>query len=576
MSDPNATADPHPHDTLDRATRAAAARITRGISPNAARAAWADWAAHLAYAPGRRWDLTERAIRNTTRAMMASAGLDDGFTPAPGDHRFKDPAWNDYPYRIWKNWYLSQEDWWNHATSGIRGMRPRSVDRANFMARQVLDMISPSNSPMLNPEILHRSRDTGGTNLVKGMQNVLDDMTAQMRGARPARSEAFQVGRNLAVTPGEVVFSNHLIELLQYSPQTERVHAEPILIVPAWIMKYYILDLSQTNSLIGWLVAQGFTVFCISWRNPTPEDRDLGLEDYRRMGVMAALDVVGKINGSARVHACGYCLGGTILSIAAATMAREGDDRLASITLLAAQTDFSEAGELMMFLDESQVAFLEDMMWDQGVLDQTQMAGAFQMLRAQDLVWTRAVRRYLLGEEEHEFDISAWNADATRMPYRMHAEYLRGLFLENRLTAGRFAVEGRIIALRDITAPFFVVGTEKDHIAPWRSVYKATLFTESDLSFVLTSGGHNGGILSVPGTPHRHYRQGYRPVGQRYRDPDTWQERHPQIDGSWWTAWAKWLAEKSAPEQVAPPPMGNRAKGLSPLMPAPGSYVLQR
>ncbi|MCA8882664.1 MAG: alpha/beta fold hydrolase, partial [Rhodobacteraceae bacterium] len=385
-----------------------------------------------------------------------------------------------------------------------------------------------------------------------------------------------KVGDGLAETPGKVVYRNRLIELIQYEPSTETVHPVPLLIVPAWIMKYYIMDLSPQNSMIGFLVAQGFTVFCISWLNPTAEDRDKGIEDYRRMGVMAALDTVTKINGPAKVHACGYCLGGTILSIAAATMARDGDDRLGSVTLLAAQTDFSAAGELMMFMDESQVAFMEDMMWDQGVLDQTQMAGAFQMLRAQDLIWTRAVRRYFLGEEEQEFDISAWNADATRMPYRMHAEYLRALFLENRLSAGRFAVDGHVIALKDIAAPFFVVGTEQDHIAPWKSVYKATLFTESDLTFLLTNGGHNGGILSVPGKPRRHYRVGNRPIGRRYMDPDTWFDGHRQQDGSWWTVWADWLHGKSTPELQAPPEMGSDEQGLPPLMDAPGTYVLQR
>lgn len=565
-----------PHETLDRAVRAATARVTKGMSPNAATAAWTDWFKHLNNAPGRRWDLTARAMQNATRAMMAGAGFDEGFAPEKGDHRFDNPAWDKMPYRVWKNWYLAQEDWWNYATDDIRGMRGRSVDRVKFMTRQMLDMSSPSNFPALNPEIVERTMSERGNNLVKGAEHFTEDMTGQLNNQPKPPSEAFKVGENLAVTPGEVVYRNHLIELIQYKPQTEKVHAEPILIVPAWIMKYYILDLSQKNSLIKYLVEQGHTVFCISWRNPTSEDRDYGLEDYRRMGVMAALDAVTKISGEdTKIHTCGYCLGGTILSIAAATMARDGDERLASVTLLAAQTDFSEAGELMMFMDESQVAFMEDMMWDQGVLDQKQMAGAFQLLRAKDLIWTRAVRRYFLGEDEQEFDISAWNADATRMPYRMHAEYLRGLFLENRLTAGRFAVDGHVIALKDIKAPFFVVGTEQDHIAPWHSVYKATLFTDTDLTFVLTSGGHNGGILSVPGKPRRHYRQGHRPVGRRYMDPDTWLAEHPEIEGSWWTAWAEWLKQKSAAEQVAPPSMGAPEKGLAPIAPAPGTYVHQ-
>jgi polyhydroxyalkanoate synthase len=285
---------------------------------------------------------------------------------------------------------------------------------------------------------------------------------------------------------------------------------------------------------------------------------------------------VGKIVPGAKIHACGYRLGGTILSIAGATMARDDDDRLASITLLAAQTDFLEAGELSLFIDESQIAFLEDMMWDQGFLDQKQMTGTFQALRAPEMVWSRAVQRYGLGEDDTEFDIGVWNADATRMPSRMHSEYLRSLFMENRLTAGRFAVDGKIIVLRDIQAPVFVIGTESDHIAPWRSVYKTALFTNTELTFVLTSGGHNGGMLSPPGHPRRHYRIGCRTRDDRYVDPETWARSHRPNDGSWWPAWITWLENKSSLNLVAPPLMGSPSKGLDPICPAPGTYIFQK
>jgi len=374
------------------------------------------------------------------------------------------------------------------------------------------------------------------------------------------------------------VFRNALIELIQYAPTRPRVAAEPVLIVPAWIMKYYILDLSPNNSLVRWLVAQGHTVFMISWRNPGADMRDTSLDDYRTLGVMTAIDAVQAICGTAKLHAAGYCLGGTLLTIAAAAMARDNDDRLASLSLFAAQTDFTEAGELQLFITTDQLEFLNDMMQTQGYLDSAQMGGAFQMLQSNDLVWSRAIRDYLLGEHEAPFDLMAWNADGTRMPARMHIEYLRGLFLNNDLAEGRFQVAGRPLALDDMKLPMFVVATERDHIAPWHSVFKLHLQNDGELTFVLTSGGHNAGIVSEPGHPRRHFRLRVRDAGAHTLGPDEWQRDTAPQDGSWWPAWGAWLDRHAAPPAdqalTLPPPMG--APGVEPLCDAPGTYVRER
>ena len=394
--------------------------------------------------------------------------------------------------------------------------------------------------------MLRRTAEEGGANLVRGWVNLIEDWERLVAGRKPVAAESFPVGGKVAVTPGKVVHRNRLIELIQYAPATPQVHREPILIVPAWIMKYYILDLSPSNSLVKYLVDRGHTVFMISWKNPDAEDRDLGMDDYLRLGVMEALQAVSAIVPNRKIHGVGYCLGGTLLAIAAAAMARDGDERLKSVTLLAAQTDFTEAGELMLFVNESQLTFLEDVMWEQGYLDTRQMAGTFQLLRSNDLIWSHMLKQYLLGERETMNDLMAWNADATRMPYHMHAEYLRRLFLHNDLAEGRYRVGNRPVALTDIRAPIFAVGTIWDHVAPWRSTYKIHLQTDTDVTYVLTTGGHNAGIVSEPDHPGRSFQIATKHATDRYEDPETWQAATPRQDGSWWPAWEKWLADRSS------------------------------
>jgi len=382
---------------------------------------------------------------------------------------------------------------------------------------------------------------------------------------------AFMVGGNLAATPGKVVFRNALMELIQYAPATAAPGAEPVLIVPAWTTKYYILDLSSAHSLIRWLVGQGRTVFVISWRNPGLDLQDASLEDYLMRGVMAAITAVKTICAHARIHATGYCLGGTLLSIAAAAMARDGDDQFASLSLFAAQTDFTDVGELQLFITENQLDVLSDITQAQGYLDSAQIGGAFQVPGSHDLVWNGAIREYLLGEHDAPRDLLAWNADGPRLPPRMHIEYLRHLFLHNDLAEGRFRVTGQRVTLSDLRLPMFVVGTERDQVAQWHSVFKLHRLNDGELTFVLTSGGHNAGIVSEPGHKDRHFRIRVRNAGGRTLTPEEWERDTAPREGSWWLAWGQWLGEHSSGPPGGPTPMG--APGFTPICDAPGPYV---
>ena len=585
MSAQNMPQAPDPLDgiaeTLDRAAGAAIAQMTAGLSPITILQAFSDWGHHLAFAPGKQLQLTAKAARKYVRLFdyaVRSAGDRDAapaIEPLPQDRRFADPAWQQPPFNLLSQAFLLNQQWWHAATTGVGGVGSHHEDMVEFTARQMLDILAPTNFLTTNPVLQRKIVETGGQCLVDGFRHLIEDMQHLVRGLPPAGTDAFRVGETVATARGKVVYRNRLIELIQYAPTTDTVRPEPILIVPAWIMKYYILDLSPENSLVQWLTSQGFTVFMISWHNPDSEDRDLDMEAYRQLGPMAALDAVSAITGAPAVHAVGYCLGGTLLSIAAATMAREGDDRLASVTLFAAQTEFSEPGELGLFIDEGQLNLLEKMMWSRGYLDSGQMGGAFQILKSNDLVWSRILSEYLMGERAPLNDLMAWNADGTSMPYAMHSQYLRRLFLDDDLAEGKYKVNGRTIALSAIRRPLFVVGTERDHVAPWHSVHKIHLLTGAEITFVLTSGGHNAGIVSEPGHNGRRYRVLTRETDGLSYDPEEWERHAEKKQGSWWTEWGDWLASRSG-APGAPPSMGAADKGYAPIADAPGHYVLER
>ena len=573
-----ATAPPDPAQ-LASALRAQLATVTGGLAPDVYVNAWWDWYLNLAKEPPTQLQIMQDAIAkaadNWSFALRAATG--QPLPPAEGDARYGGDAWAQWPFNVYARSYRNYVDWWQKAWSNVPGVAPENERTLDFVARNALEAISPANFLSTNPELLDTTRSEAGANLVRGFGHWLEDIKGTFGGKKANEAEKFVVGRDIAATPGKVVMRNELVELIQYSAATETVFAEPILIVPAWIMKYYILDLSATNSLVKYLVAQGHTVFMVSWKNPTASDRGFGMDDYLRLGIRATVDAVSRILPDRKIHSVGYCIGGTLLSIAAAVYAAEGDERVASVTLLAAQQDFSEPGELSVFISPSQLDMLEAVMQRTGVLKSEQMGAAFALLRSRDLLWTPAVNTYLRGKRESPNDLMAWNSDGTRMPCRMHAEYLRQLYLNNALARGEFQADGRRVDLASIHVPMFVVGTETDHVAPWQSVYKARGLTRSvDYTFLLTSGGHNAGIVSGPVHPRRRYRvRAWLNAGETL-PPQTWFETTQPQAGSWWPLWQHWLAQHSTQTRVAAPPLGSAAAGCAPIVDAPGEYVLQK
>ncbi|MDQ1242416.1 MAG: poly[(R)-3-hydroxyalkanoate] polymerase subunit PhaC, partial [Pseudomonadota bacterium] len=525
--------------------------------------------------------LARAALQKTLALAQFSGAALQGEAPraagTPYANRFADPAWSKFPFNVLAESFISVSDWAREAVRNVPGADAAAENIVGFTVREGLELVAPDNYLPTNPQLIRQTIDENGRNLLRGVKHLVEDVTRTFKGLGPIGVENYQVGEHVAATPGKVILRTPLMELIQYSPQTETVYAEPVLIVPAWIMKYYILDLSPKNSLVNYLTGLGHTVFMVSWKNPTAEDRNVTMDDYLTQGVHAALDAVTQVVPKHKVHAVGYCIGGTLLAIAAAELAAREDDRLASVTMFAAQTDFSEPGELSIFISPAQLAMLEAMMWKEGVLESRQMGGAFQLLRTYDLLWAPTIGTYLRGERVGVNDLMSWNADGTRMAYRMHTDYLHQLYLNNDLAEGRYVANGEQLELSDIRLPMFVVGTETDHVAPWRSVYKVgKLVRSADYTFCLTSGGHNAGIISGPQHPKRRHRVHTSRSGARLLSPDKYLEKVEPLPGSWWPTWAKWLEERSSARKVAPPPMGAPKHGLKPLGKAPGTYVLAK
>ncbi|MET1115754.1 MAG: alpha/beta fold hydrolase [Comamonas sp.] len=582
MASSHLSASGHPPDPVDLPFNRWLARQTHGISLVSVHLAYADWLQHLLVLPSKQADLIGSAVAKWLQWLQyaAQSWLGTGTAPvAPAlrDKRFSRSDWNQPPFNALAQAFLLQQQWWAEAMTGVRGVSRHHEEMVAFTTRQWLDMWSPSNFIATNPQVQQKTLATGGTNLLNGWAHWWRDALAVLGDGKARGVEKFIPGQTVATTPGEVVFKNSLIELIQYRAATETVDVEPVLIIPSWIMKYYILDLTPHNSLVAYLVEQGHTVFMVSWKNPTSEDRDLAFNDYLELGVMQALQAIQRLRPQTSIHAMGYCLGGTLLAIAAASLPDGGERVLKTVTLLAAQTDFHEPGELGLFIDECQIAFLEDLMAERGYLDGRQMAGAFALINSKDLVWSKLVHEYLMGARTPMTALRAWNADATRLPARMHSEYLRRLYLQNDLAEGRYRVAGKAIRLGDIKLPLCVVGTERDHVSPWKSVYQVNRLVSGPVDFVLTAGTHNAGIVNPPAGPAAHSQAGFRAAshapGAAPDDPQEWFDRMPLRGGSWWPFWDEWLHDHSS-GTMAPAAIKALAFEGAPL-PAPGLYVHQ-
>jgi polyhydroxyalkanoate synthase len=537
-------------------------------------------------------EMTSRMMTDPSRIMQAQIGfwqdyltlwqntarriLGEEAAPViaedPRDRRFKDDAWRENEvFDFIRQSYLLSARYFQNVVSGVDGLDTKTSQKVDFYTRQFVDAMSPSNFLMTNPEVLRKTAETGGENLLKGLSHLLSDLE-RGRGRlriRMTDDSKFRVGDNIAVTPGKVVFQNDLMQLIQYTPATETVLKRPLVIFPPWINKFYILDLRPRNSFVRWALEQGHTVFMVSWVNPDARLAEKGFEDYVTEGVFAALDAIQKATGEREVNAIGYCLGGTLLATTLAHMAAKRDTRIKSATFFVTMTDFEEAGELSVFIDEEQLKALEEKMQKRGFLEGAEMATTFNMLRANDLIWSFVVNNYLLGQEPFPFDLLYWNDDSTRMPARMHSFYLRRMYQQNDLVKpGAIEVLGTKIDLRKIKVPSYFISTREDHIAPWKSTYRATQVLSGPVRFVLAASGHIAGVVNPPESgKYSHWVNESLPP-----DPDDWFQGATELAGSWWPDWHRWLTSlPGGNERTTARQPGDQA--LPVLEDAPGSYV---
>ena len=510
---------------------------------------------------------------NNAALRFLGHNSDPVIAPAKGDKRWKHESWEESPiFDFIKQSYLLAADYIHSSVKNVDGLDEKSARKIDFYTRQFVDALSPTNFAATNPEVLRKTMETKGHNLLKGLNNLLEDLS---RGngklnIKMTDLDAFEVGRNLAVTPGKVVFQTDLMQLLQYEPATEQVYKRPLLFVPPWINKFYILDLQEKNSMIKWLTEQGYTVFVVSWRNPQAEHAEKSFDDYMREGTLAALDAVEQATGENEINVVGYCLGGTLTASTLAYLANKGDERVKSVTYFTTMLDFEHPGELEIFIDEEQLRSLERRMDRQGFLDGGAMGSTMAALRSNDLVWSFFINNYLHGNDPFPFDLLYWNQDCTNMPARMHTFYLRNMYQENKLREPNgIELCGEPIDIGKVKIPTFFASAIEDHIAPWKATYRGVHLHSGPVKFVLGGSGHIAGVINPPAKS----KYGYWTNSKNPKDPDAWLDGATHNEGSWWVEWDKWLSKQSGTKVKARKPGDGK---LKPIEDAPGSYVKEK